>query len=283
MVLTPSETLAADRIGGWLAEASLDGRMVHLEHLRRRDALHAALRDDLPDQIRHLIPAGGLWSHQAHAIDLIRSGRSVVLATPTASGKSLAYQIPIAEAALAPVRPATSLLLFPTKALAQDQLRSVTALGVDPLLAATYDGDCSPEERQWVRQHANVILTNPEMLHHGMLPNHRRWATFLGRLRYIVVDELHVLRGVFGSHVAHLLRRLTRLAHHYGADPTFVFCSATIGEPGRLASELCGRDVIEITDDGSPKGDRHVALWDPTAIPDASRRPRSACPPPISE
>ena len=271
-----STSATANRIGEWLESAAADERLVHVEHLRPRGARVATLRDPLPEQIRHLVPPDGLWTHQADAIDLIRAGRSVVLATPTASGKSLAYQIPIAEAAVAPVRPATSLLLFPTKALAQDQLRSVTALGVDPMVAATYDGDCSPEERQWVRHHANVILTNPEMLHHGMLPNHRRWATFLGRLRYIVIDELHVLRGVFGSHVAHLLRRLSRLAHHYGADPTFVFCSATIGEPGRLASELCGREVIEITADGSPKGDRHVVLWDPAAIAEGPRRQRSA-------
>ena len=210
-----------------------------------------------------MLPADGLWSHQAEAIDLISAGRSVVLATSTASGKSLAFQLPVVEAALAPVRPSTSLLVFPTKALAQDQLRSFADLPFDKLTAAAYDGDCTQEERTWVRQHANVILTNPEMLHHGLLPNHRRWATFLSRLSYVVVDELHVLRGVFGSHVAHVLRRLTRLANHYGADPTFVFCSATIGEPARLASELCGREVAAITVDGSPKGDRHIVLWDP--------------------
>jgi DEAD/DEAH box helicase domain-containing protein len=205
----------------------------------------------------------------------VRAGRSVVVATPTASGKSLTYRLPIAEAVSAPIRPATSLLLFPTKALAQDQLRGFVDLDLPRLVAATYDGDCTPEERQWVRDHANVLLTNPEMLHHGLLPNHRRWATFLGRLRYVVVDELHVLRGIFGAHVAHLLRRLSRLADRYGADPTFVFCSATIGEPGRLASELCGREVVEVTDDGSPRGDRHVVLWDREAAGEAVRSTRA--------
>jgi DEAD/DEAH box helicase domain-containing protein len=240
-----------------------DPRCVHVEHLPSRPARHGELGGaSLDEQLAGLVPPGGLWSHQATAVDLIRAGRSVVIATPTASGKSLAYRLPIAEAVSAPLRPATSLLLFPTKALAQDQLRSLVDLEVPRLVAATYDGDCTTEERQWVRQHANVLLTNPEMLHHGLLPNHRRWATFLGRLRYVVVDELHVLRGVFGAHVAHLLRRLSRLADRYGADPTFVFCSATIGEPGRLASELCGREVVEVTDDGSPRGDRHVVLWD---------------------
>ena len=188
------------------------------------------------------------------------------MATGTASGKSLCYQAPIAEAVGAPVRPATSLLIFPTKALAQDQLRALTALDVPGLVAATYDGDCTPEERTWVRSHANVVLTNPEMLHHGVLPHHARWATFLMRLEYVVIDELHVLRGVFGTHVAHLLRRLRRLCAVYGSDPTFIFSSATIGEPGRLASELCGLDVTEVTDDGSPRGTRRFALWNPSAV-----------------
>ncbi len=173
--------------------------------------------------------------------------------------------MPIAEAVGAAVRPASSLLLFPTKALAQDQLRALTALEVPRLVAATYDGDSGPEERTWVRANANVVLTNPEMLHHGILPHHGRWATFLMRLDYVVIDELHVLRGVFGTHVAHLLRRLRRLCAVYGSDPTFIFSSATIGQPGRLASELCGLDVAEVTDDGSPRGCRRFLLWNPTA------------------
>ncbi len=164
---------------------------------------------------------------------------------------------------MAPVRPGTSLLLFPTKALAQDQLRAISGFDVPGLVAVTYDGDTGPAERTWARANANVVLTNPEMLHHGVLPHHQRWATFLMRLQYVVVDELHVLRGVFGTHVAHLLRRLRRLCAHYGADPTFVFSSATIGQPGRLASQLCGKDVAEITDDGSPRGRRTFVLWNP--------------------
>ncbi len=190
------------------------------------------------------------------------------MATGTASGKSLCYQVPIAEAVGSPVRPATSLLVFPTKALAQDQLRALTRLEVPRLVAATYDGDSGPEERTWVRGNANVLLTNPEMLHHGILPHHARWATFLMRLRYVVIDELHMLRGVFGTHVAHLLRRLRRLCARYGSDPTFIFSSATIGEPARLASELCGLDVAEVTDDGSPRGERRFVLWNPRALLD---------------
>lgn len=225
----------------------------------------------LPDHVASLVPPGGLWTHQARALELIRSGRSAVLATPTASGKSLVYQLAIAEAASTPVRAATSLLLFPTKALAQDQLRSFQSLEIDAVVAAAYDGDSTSAERQFARTHANCLLTNPEMLHHGLLPNHRRWATFLGRLRYVVIDETHVLDGVFGSNVAHLLRRLARLAHRYGAEPTFLCTSATIGEPQRLSSDLCGVPMTAIVDDGSPRGPRYLVAWDPTAAPQRSR------------
>ena len=255
--------------------AALDGgspdgsRLVHLERLPARPARTAELARPLPPVVRDRLGVDAFWSHQAQAIDLARAGRSVAVATGTASGKSLCYQAPIAEAITQPVRSGTSLLVFPTKALAQDQLRALGALDVPGLVATTYDGDSSPEERTWARQHANVLLTNPEMLHSGILPHHGRWATFLHRLEYVVVDELHVLRGIFGTHVAHLLRRLRRVCAHYGAAPTFVFSSATIGEPGRLASQLCGLDVVEVTDDGSPRGERLFALWNPPPVDEA--------------
>ena len=247
----------------------LDGRaagLVHVEHLAPRPARLAPLAEPLPDRLRGLLPPDGLWSHQADAIDRARAGRHVAVATGTASGKSLCFQIPIAEAVTEPVRGGTALVIGPTKALAQDQLRALGSLGVDGLVAATYDGDCSPEQRTWARAHADVVLTNPEMLHCGLLPHHERWATFLHRLRYVVVDELHTFRGVFGSHVAHVLRRLRRLCARYGSDPTFVFASATIGEPATLASALCGSPVDAVTDDGSPRGERVVALWNPPLI-----------------
>lgn len=259
-------TGVASSLDTLLDELRADGRVTHVARLPARPARHAELTRPLRPEVGHLVPPAGLWSHQAEAVDLVRSGRSVVVATGTASGKSLCYQLPIAEAVADPIRPATALLLFPTKALAQDQLRALTALDVPGLVAVTYDGDTTPEARTWARAHANVVLTNPEMLHAGVLPHHGRWATFLHRLRYVVVDELHVLRGVFGTHVAHLLRRLRRLCERYGADPTFVFSSATIGEPGRLASQLCGLDVAEVTDDGSPRGERLLAVLDPPVL-----------------
>jgi len=201
-----------------------------------------------------------LWSHQAAAIDALRHGRSVAVATGTASGKSLCYQVPIVES-IADGGRDTALLVFPTKALAQDQLRTFREWLVPDVVAATYDGDTPTDERTWIRNHANVILTNPEMLHMGILPSHARWATFLLRLRYVVVDELHTLRGVFGSHVAHVLRRLRRLCEYYGSDPTFCFTSATIGNPAELASRLCGLPVQGIDGDGSPQAERSFAVW----------------------
>ena len=226
----------------------------------------------LPPEVDERLGVAALWSHQAKAIDLARAGRSVVVATGTASGKSLCYQAPIAEAAVAPVRQGSALLLFPTKALAHDQLRALVARGFPGVAAGAYDGDAGSEERAWIRRHANVVLTNPEMLHSGILPHHDRWATFLGRLRYVVVDELHVFRGILGSHVAHVLRRLRRLAERYGAQPTFICCSATIGQPDMLASQVCGVSVEAVVEDGSPRGERLVAVWNPRPVDDATGR-----------
>ncbi|MCC6436751.1 MAG: DEAD/DEAH box helicase [Acidimicrobiales bacterium] len=249
-----------------------DGRLVHLERLAAREATFSTLQRPLPARVAERLGVDRLWSHQAAAIDLLRDGRSVVVATGTGSGKSLCYQAAIAEAVSSPVRAGTSLLLFPTKALAQDQLRSLQAMKLPRLAAATYDGDAGQAERAWVRRSGNVVLTNPEMLHHGILPHHDRWARFLARLRYVVVDELHVLRGIFGSHVAQLLRRLRRLCAHYGSSPTFAFTSATLGDADRLASSLCGLDVVAVTNDGSPQGERLFALWNPPVIDERGTR-----------
>jgi DEAD/DEAH box helicase domain-containing protein len=274
--------LDQDRIDALVAEWSTDPRLVHVERLQGRPARLAATERPLHPELEARLGDVPLWSHQARAIDLVRDGRSVVLATPTASGKSLCYQVPAVEAALE--RGATSLMVFPTKALAQDQLRTLTGWDLPGVVAATYDGDCTPEERTWVRANADILLTNPEMLHHGILPNHGRWATFLHRLELVVVDELHVLRGVFGTHTAQVLRRLRRLSESYGGSPRFVFTSATIGDPARLASALCGLDVQAVTVDGSPSGSRTVVLWnpeaelvgDPTATVDAPPPPDAA-------
>lgn len=252
-----------DQLVEQLADA---GRLVHRETIPERLPAFADLARPLPEALDGCLPAHGLYRHQAEAIDLLRAGQSTVIATGTASGKSLCYQVPIAESVVSGIRPGTSLLLYPTKALAQDQLRSFGELDVPDLRAATYDGDASKEDRIWARSNANVLLTNPEMLHHGLLPHHAKWGTFLKRLDYVVIDELHVLRGIFGTHVAHLMRRLLRVCRLYGSDPTFVFTSATIGTPDVLASELCGKPVVAVTDDGSPCAARTVALVQPALV-----------------
>jgi DEAD/DEAH box helicase domain-containing protein len=241
------------------------GRLVHLAHLPSRPARTAELARPLPEGLAAAVPEP-LWSHQVEALDLARAGRSVVIATGTGSGKSRCYQLAIGEAVTQPVRPGTGLILFPTKALAHDQLRALTALDLPKVVAGAYDGDASPEERTWIRKQANVVLTNPEMLHAGLLPHHERWGTFLGRLRYVVIDELHTFRGTFGGHVAQLLRRLRRLAAHHGAEPTFICCSATVGEPQRLASAITGVEVVPVLDDGAPRPSRTIALWQPPLL-----------------
>ena len=253
-----------------LQTLSGNGELVHLERLAARAPRTRLLSQHLHPELLSRLPFldGGLWSHQASAIDHVLRGESIVVATGTASGKSLCYQVPLATAALESGGKATSLLLFPTKALAQDQLRALGALGIPGLVPVTYDGDTPADSRQWARKHASCVLTNPEMLHMGILPFHGRWANFLKRLQYVVIDELHVYRGVFGTHLAQILRRLRRMCTYYGGNPTFVFASATIGEPQRLATELCGLPVSLIDNDGSPHGERLIGVWNPPVSDD---------------
>jgi len=205
------------------------------------------------------------WSHQVEAASLAHGGRHVVLATGTASGKSLGYQLPVLTALLTDLK-ATALYLSPTKALGADQLGSVLACGFDELRAAAFDGDTVWEERDWVRAHSRWVFSNPDMLHRTILPRHAKWASFLRRLRYVVIDECHAYRGVFGSHVALLLRRLRRLCARYGAHPTFVLASATVARPEESAGRLTGLEVTAVTEDGSPRGPRTVALWEPPLL-----------------
>ncbi len=222
------------------------------------------------------------WSHQVRAAELAHAGRDVVVATGTASGKSLAYQLPVLTAFAADPR-ATALYLAPTKALAADQLRALEALGLPDVRPAQLDGDTSVDERDWARRHGRLLFSNPDMLHRSVLPRHGRWAGFLRRLRYVVVDECHTYRGVFGSHVALLLRRLLRVCERYGTRPTLVLASATVAEPGAFAGRLTGRAVTAVTEDGSPSAGRTVALWEPPLLPELTgengapvRRPAGA-------
>ncbi|HYO17507.1 MAG TPA: DEAD/DEAH box helicase, partial [Dermatophilaceae bacterium] len=213
----------------------------------------------------------GLWSHQREAADRAHDGTHVVISTGTASGKSLGYLLPVLSAvvdgsAAASGRGATALYLSPTKALAGDQLARLTALAVPGLRAATYDGDTPPDERRWIRDHSQYVLTNPDLVHHSLLPGHPRWAPFLRSLRYVVIDECHVYRGIFGSHLAALLRRLRRVAAHYDSFPTFILASATVADPQAQASALIGMPVRPVTLDGSPRESMTFGLWEPGLV-----------------
>jgi DEAD/DEAH box helicase domain-containing protein len=222
--------------------------------------VHPAVRDALGRQ-----GINELYAHQAEAWEVARRRENLIVTTGTASGKTLAFNLPVLDA-LAREPKDRALYLYPTKALAQDQARALGALAVPKVRAAIYDGDTPPERRSQIRKWANLVLTNPDMLHIGVLPRHDLWADVLHNLRYVVVDEAHVYRGVFGSHVGNVLRRLRRLAHVYGAEPQFLLASATIANPGELAASLLGATAATIGDDAAPRAERTVALWNPELL-----------------
>ncbi|SDJ49022.1 DEAD/DEAH box helicase domain-containing protein [Frankineae bacterium MT45] len=251
-----------------LARLSVPARaqsLTHVETIPAQAAQTTAWPNWVPDELRERYIADGItepWLHQSEAAEAAHRGENVVIATTTASGKSLAYQLPALTALAADDR-ARVLYLSPTKALAADQLRSLQGLGLSGVRAATYDGDTPLGERDWVRAHANWILTNPDMLHRGILAQHDRWASYLRRLRYVVIDECHTYRGVFGSHVCLVLRRLRRLCQRYGSAPVFILASATSRDPATSASRLIGQPVTCVQRDTAPHGERLVALWEP--------------------
>ncbi|GAA2510224.1 DEAD/DEAH box helicase [Pilimelia columellifera] len=250
------------------------GALLHVVEMAARPGEATPWPDWTPPQLRAAYAARGVskpWRHQAEAAELAHRGDHLVIATGTASGKSLAYQLPVLSTLLTDPR-ATALYLSPTKALAADQLGSLTGLDLADVRPAGYDGDTPRDERDWARQHSRLVLTNPDMLHHGILPGHRGWASFLRRLRYVVIDECHSYRGVFGTHVAHVLRRLRRLT---GPQVTFVLASATTGDPAGGATRLTGLPVRAVSVDGSPRAAVTFALWEPPLLPgglDGQRR-----------
>jgi len=250
-------------------DAILEGEeLAHLTSEPAREAQTAPLPVELDLRVRSALAARGideLYTHQAETWEAAARGEHVIVTTGTASGKTLAFNLPVLDA-LARQPKNRALYLYPTKALAQDQARSLAALGVPRLRAGIYDGDTPSEQRWQIRRWANVILTNPDMLHIGVLPHHDRWGDVLHNLRYVVVDEAHVYRGVFGSHVANVLRRLRRLARVYGAEPQFLLASATIANPGELARSLLGVDVSVVGSDGAPRAERKIALWNPPLL-----------------
>jgi DEAD/DEAH box helicase domain-containing protein len=256
---------------GRLIAGSADGGespLCHVTTVPGRAAMTVEWPPWVPHHLRESLVAAGVaapWAHQVDVAELARAGQHVVVATGTASGKSLAYQLPVL-AELVTDQQATALYLAPTKALGADQIRAVRALTLSEVRAAPFDGDTPMAERDWVRSHARWVFTNPDMLHHGVLARHDRWARLLRRLRYVVIDECHAYRGVFGSHVALLIRRLRRVAARYGANPVFVLASATVADPADSASRLTGLDTVAVTEDGSPCGERTIALWEPPLL-----------------
>jgi DEAD/DEAH box helicase domain-containing protein len=258
-------------LDGILAEPSLANGIVHHEVIPPRPARTAPLPAWLDARIAHGLASRGiteLYVHQAAAIEAVRAGQDVVVVTPTASGKTLCYALPTLQA-LADDPAARALFIFPTKALGQDQvaefaqLARAAELGVS---AATYDGDTPAPIRSAIRTAGQVVVTNPDMLHAAILPHHTKWFQLFEQLRVIVIDELHTYRGVFGSHVANVLRRLLRLCAHYGSHPVIVCCSATIGNPAELAETLTGRPARLVDRNGAPSGERHLLMVEPPLL-----------------
>ncbi len=254
-----------------------DERLVTQSFLSARHPVTAPLPADLHPSVRKALKArgvDGLWSHQAEAYAAAADG-PVVVTTGTASGKSLAFNLPTLDV-LCRDRTARALYLYPSKALAQDQARSLMGLGIKEVRPAIYDGDTPREHRAAIRRNANLILTNPDMLHVGVLPHHDQWANVFSNLAVVVVDEAHVYRGVFGSHVANVLRRLRRIAELYGCAPRFLMASATIANPVELAERLTGlEDWTHVERDGSPSAGRTIAMWNPPLVDEAIGARRS--------
>ncbi|MBE9513307.1 MAG: DEAD/DEAH box helicase [Chloroflexi bacterium] len=254
------------------AQPIYSGQIAHIEHIPTRKASYAELDKPLVSTLQdclnehRLLP---LYTHQAEAINYARAGRNVMVSTSSASGKTLCYNIPVLETTLTE-KYSRALYLFPTKALAQDQLHNLRELFCPSLFSVeqfdTFDGDTPQAERAEIKKQARVILTNPDMLHLGILPNHRSWSRLLRHLRYVVIDEAHTYRGVFGSHVAGVLRRLRRLCQLYGSNPQFICCSATLANPGEHVEKLVGLPFTIVNSDGSPQGEKDFILWNPPLI-----------------
>ena len=241
--------------------------LTHIERVPARAGVRVDWPSWIPSSVTNALTTRGVvqpWSHQAAAATLAHDGTNVVISTGTGSGKSLAYQLPVLTELVESAKP-TALYLAPTKALAADQLRSLEALGL-PIRAATLDGDTPFEEREWIRSYGRLLLTNPDMVHHTLLYRHAAWATFWRRLRFVVIDECHTYRGVFGSHVAQVIRRLRRICRRYGSEPVFILASATVSDPAAAAGRLIGLPVTAVTDDGSPRGGITFGLWEPPIV-----------------
>ncbi|MFA9461041.1 DEAD/DEAH box helicase [Thiohalorhabdus sp. Cl-TMA] len=258
-------------------KAKYGGRITGQRVLPAREGSYAPFPEELDGRVRAALEARGvtaLYSHQRAAWDRVRAGGHAVVVTPTASGKTLCYNLPVLHDVLG--TGAKALYLFPTKALSQDQVAELAELneaGDLGVRAHTFDGDTPGDARKAVRSRGDIVVSNPDMLHQGVLPHHTKWAQFFESLRYVVIDETHTYRGVFGSHMANVIRRLRRVCRFYGADPVFILSSATIANPAELAEQLVGEPVSAITESGAPAGEKHLLLWNPPVVnPDLGLR-----------
>jgi DEAD/DEAH box helicase domain-containing protein len=246
------------------------GRITGQVTLPAQAGTYSAFPADLDGRLGTALRARGidqLYSHQRQAWEAVRTGHHTVIVTPTASGKTLCYNLPVLHAILA--HQAKALYLFPTKALSQDQVAELLELNRTGRLgvrAYTFDGDTPADARKAVRLHGDIVVSNPDMLHQGILPHHTKWAQFFDALQYVVIDEMHTYRGVFGAHMANVIRRLRRICRFYGRNPVFILCSATIANPKELAQQLLGDDVTAVTESGAPQGEKHIMLWNPPVI-----------------
>jgi len=244
------------------------GRIVHVQHIPARQPAYAEIDPPIEGHLRDVLQRQGirrLYTHQAEAISCVRSGEHVIVVTSTASGKTLCYNIPVLESLERDPR-ARALYIYPTKALAQDQLSKLLQYELPYVKPATYDGDTPKRDRPFIKAVRNIVLTNPDMLHVGVLPYHTTWSDFFRNLKYVVLDEVHGYRGVFGAHVANIMRRLRRVAHYYGSSPQFICASATVREPGELFRNLTGLDARVIENDGSPSGEKLFVFWNPPFV-----------------
>ncbi|MBN1685206.1 MAG: DEAD/DEAH box helicase [Spirochaetales bacterium] len=252
-------------------DSSFTACVTHWEKIPAREGRYADFPRELKDDLVSILKKRGidrLYSHQAGAYEAVRRGRDIVVVTPTASGKTLCYNLPVLQDLLEHPE-YRALYLFPTKALSQDQqseLNEVILGGEVPVKVFTYDGDTPSSVRVSARDNGRIVITNPDMLHTGILPNHPKWIKFLSSLKYVVIDEVHIYRGVFGSHMTNLVRRLKRIASFYGSNPQFICCSATIGNPLDLASRILESEPVLIDDNGSPGGEKHMIFYNPPLV-----------------
>ncbi|WP_279326371.1 DEAD/DEAH box helicase [Bacillus litorisediminis] len=259
----------------------ISDNIVHWKKIEGRGASYVPMPDDLPESLKNALCKRGieqLYSHQGEALALARAGRSFVAITPTASGKTLCYNLPVIESVLRDPQ-TRALYLFPTKALAQDQKNELHELAEGEGLqinSYTYDGDTSPSIRQKIRKAGHIVMTNPDMLHSGILPHHTKWISLFENLKFVVIDELHTYRGVFGSHVANVLRRLKRICRHYGSNPIFICTSATIANPLELAAALTEENITLVDRNGAPSGEKNFIFYNPPIVHKALNIRKSA-------